>query len=152
MEKLEIINLLLKNKKLDFNVKNFHKYEFSRENHISEGYIKKLTAFQFAIEEEKDDIIHIFITSENLPIDINVKSYFFTYEGNVKENKSKKTLLYLAVENRNIDVLRFLLAKEGIDVNQKSTFITNGQIEEKTPLELAQDKGFTDIIEIMKIK
>ena len=74
--------------------------------------------------------------------------------------KEELSLLHLAVENENVDIVKFLLINPEIDVNQKMTsyYDTKNSYnsekldinrEEKTALHIAAEKGNLEIVELL---
>ena len=66
-----------------------------------------------------------------------------------------KTALYGAVMKENMEIVKLLLADEKTDVNKKSVFIRPDQSYKKhtlykTALHIAVEKGFYDIISLLK--
>ncbi len=101
--------------------------DVNKTNHLHEGVLHSLASYSFWPK----DMIHSILP---LLLHFNVRI-------NTKD-KNGNTPLHAAVENNNIDAVDFLM-KAGAN-----TYTVNSEL--KTPYDLAKEKGYTPIIELMK--
>lgn len=87
-----------------------------------------LTDLQFAIENNKINIIKKVLNMNNFDVNMKIQ---------------KKTLLIIAIENDNFNIVKLLLSHPRIDVNLKSN---NG----KTPLSVATEINNNNIIKLLQ--
>lgn len=144
---IEIINLLLKNNKIDVNLlqtklngtisfDDFEKwfdsdgsiYTNTRKNiDYFENKIEKMSELHLAILKENIQIIKLLLS--NRKIDVNLRYEIINKDYRLKnhwkgendnETVEKKTPLQIAIEKNNIKIINLLLAKKMINVNMTS--------------------------------
>lgn len=80
-------------------------------------------------------------------IDINYKAL---YEHEYKKERGEKTLLHLAIEDNNIDIVKFLLSFDDLDINLKSECIKYGFYDKDlTPLCFAIENSNIEIVKAL---
>lgn len=115
------------------------------------------TALNIAIENNNVDAVRILLLNPKTKVDINqVSSEFIHYEINKKE---EMTPLYIAVNTRNKEIVRLLLSKSQINVNdpynysyEKGYSVYRGLEStsiKKTPLSLAVENEDVEIVELL---
>lgn len=79
---------------------------------------------------------------------------FVDYEVKEIMSRLKQTLLHYATENNMINIVKDLLKHDDLVIHEKRVQgqIVNGKYQEKeeTALEIAQSKGFTEIVELLQ--
>ena len=181
-EDLEIIQHLLSLEKVDINIPctsenniESEKDEYSFGNTDSEfettveTEIK--TPFYFLVENEKLDILKLLLTNDkidvNFPCKYNESYNLGCYNSPRKDDQcqEEKTPFYLAVEYKNIEIIKILLSNSKIDINKEyiKTILSkkykkgeDGEVESseskkinRTPLHLAVKNESFDIIKIL---
>lgn len=146
----EIVKLLLKSDKLDIN--KTYKTEKLYKDKQKGRKIIEITALQCAINNNQDKIIQYFLSKEfsksSEKIDLNKKSIKAIINNEI--TMCEKTPLYMAIEKRNVNAIKLLLARTDININDKSFFNEcNNQIQAKTALHLAAEKEDIEIIKLL---
>ena len=181
-ENLGVIQNLLSLEKVDVNIPNTietnidsdkDEYSFGNTDSELETTVETeiKTAFYFVVENENLDILNLLLTNEkinvNIPCKYNEKYDLSCYNCPRKndEYETEKTAFYLAVEYKNLEILKVLLSNEKIDINngfKKDEIIkefkpeeegeikscTNKEIK-RTPLHLAVKNQSIEIIKIL---
>ena len=105
-----------------------------------------MNALQFAVDKNQEKIVSLIISYFHKKIDINSKSIKAIITGNDIEIY-EKTALYISIENKNIKIMKLLLERDNINVNEKLYHcFANGNLEAKTALHLASELGDLEII------
>ena len=105
-----------------------------------------MNALQFAVDKNQEKIVSLIISYFYTKIDINSKSIKAIITGNDIEIY-EKTALYISIENKNIKIIKLLLERDNINVNEKSYHcFVNRNLEAKTALHLASELGDFEII------
>ena len=110
-----------------------------------------------AVEKEDHEITKLLLTKKDIEVNTKCKSNSSTsnssygsYSG--ENNSSEKTPLFLAVENKNTEIVRSLLTQKNIDVNiiSNSSSSKNPSANKTcTPLHLAIYNNLTEIIKLL---
>lgn len=110
-----------------------------------------------AIEMNNKEIIEKLSKLQN--IDVNIKNYVNiikkkTEEEENLEEKTEISPLQIAVKENNIDVVKYLLANQNIDINAKSLYLKEEDIshkheDEKTALHCAVENENIEIIQLL---
>lgn len=113
-----------------------------------------MTPLQFAIENNKQDAIIQLLLSQDFHevskrIDVNKRSKK-TIIKILDIEVFEQTPLYMSIEKKNIYVIKTLLAREDININEKSFYyFKNNLIEEKTALHLAVEMDDIIIVKLL---
>ncbi|KAK8839650.1 hypothetical protein M9Y10_032017 [Tritrichomonas musculus] len=139
-EEINSINILLNSNKVDINA-----HWICNKN----CDIEEKDALFIAIEKKNKDIVNILVNRSDFDFHFIAKNIM----GNSSEEY--KTHLFAAVENNQYEIAQILLENEKTDVNKKSVFIRPDQSYKKhtlykTALHIAVEKGFYDIISLLK--
>lgn len=111
-----------------------------------------MNTLQFAVDRNQEKIVNLIIIYFHKKIDINSKSMKAIITGNNIEIY-EKTPLYISIENKNIQIIKLLLGRDNINVNEKSYYyFVNGNIEEETALQLASKLVDLEIIKLLREK
>ena len=110
-----------------------------------------------AVEKEDHEITKLLLTKKDIEVNTKCKrnsstsnSSYGSYSG--ENNSSEKTPLFLAVENKNTEIVRSLLTQKNIDVNiiSNSSSSKNPSANKTcTPLHLAIYNNLTEIIKLL---
>lgn len=144
-ENIEIIKLLLSNKKTDVNLR----CEITDKNYFLEEHwkgkmdketVEKKTPLQMAIEKNNIGIINLLLAQKM--IDININSYFSSSHCKFSDRKcdgidendieDEFTALHFTVSKGNIEIIKLLLAHKTININSKDKL-------GRKPIELTND-------------
>ena len=173
-DNINIIKLLLQNKKLDINcVKKFiakkpksKSRDFMLDYKVGTEWVSwnewdddnydivvEMTALNYAIEKGNIEIVNLLLTNEKLDVNLFSK---FSMESQ-EENYLLMTPLQYAIEKENIEVIKALLLNNNIDPNVISVALSNNpdgngkhiQRREMTALHIAVDNENIEIIKIL---
>lgn len=110
-----------------------------------------------AIKMNNNEIIKNLL--ENQSINVNIKNYKNVIKKKSEndenlEEKNEITALEIAIDNSNIDAVKYLLENKDIDINAKSIYFKEEDIsrkyeDEKTALHSAVEKENLDIIQLL---
>lgn len=111
-----------------------------------------MSPLQVAINNQQNIIFKLLLLqefqSQSDKIDVNKRSMKAIIGEEIEV--FERTSLYMSIEKKNIDVIKALLAREEIDVNEKSFHLSgNTLMDEKTALHLAVEIGDLGIIKLL---
>ncbi|KAK8899206.1 hypothetical protein M9Y10_001510 [Tritrichomonas musculus] len=113
LQNIEIIKLLLSHPKINVNKEC---------NALFDYLLSQQIPFSLAVGLGRPDIVELFL--ENCDIDFKKKSLFSLLKSSLFGSE-KKTLLYFAIENENLEVVKVLLKNEDIDINELNDIYRN---------------------------
>ena len=111
-----------------------------------------MTPLQYAIDHNKDKIIQQILLQYSCKyadkIDIRRRSFKSIIGKEIEI--FEKTLLYMSIETQNIIVIKSLLARTDVNINEKSYHLLgNNPIQEQTALHLAAKIGNFEMIKLL---
>ena len=115
-ENVEIVELLLKNDKIDVNIP--YTYDV----------VEEMVPLYLAIENENVEIVKLLLNKENINVNFLNKyenEKYEKYENNQIKRKAHnglKTALFLAIEKENVEIVKFIISNELLDVNIHSVY------------------------------
>ena len=168
---IDVIQLLLSHENIDVNLKSRYTYESKTEQaEINYTYGSNKSSENppifFAVEQRREDIVKLFIEHSNFDVNSIFKSNSSSFNQNESfssssASKTEKSPIYLAVENKNVEIIKALISDPDIDVNieyknERSSSTKNNnqanydtiQIDKKSAIYLAIEH---DNIEIVKL-
>ena len=176
---LELIKKMLSNEKVDINIvkKSETKiydekdaYVAATDSEIQETIETEFkTALYYAVENEKLELLNLLLSNESIDVNLACKSdeYYRLayYNENRMENKYEveKAPFYLAVEYKNIEIIKHLLQNKNVDINK---YYIKSNVDDKydedgkkcsteeykikrSPLHLAVHNNNVDIVKIL---
>ena len=149
----EIIEILLKQKTIDINVKYESSYNFYSDGEKTDYLGEESKSILFlAAEKDYAEIVQILINRND--INVNEISEIYGPIGQSYAYMTKKlTALHIAVENENFESIKVLLSAININANciEYDAIPLRG-IKEKTPLIIAIEKENSNIVQLLLSK
>ena len=150
-ENVEIVNLLLRNEKIDFNQKMTSYYNTKNSYRSEELDTKREEKTALHIAAEKGNFEIVQLLCQHNQIDINEKTIdCYPSEDDTRE---RITPIHFAIDNEDSQIVALLVSNPKININLKTTFERwwNGgkeEYKEITPLCFAVEKGNLEICRI----
>lgn len=153
----EIVKLLLSKPETDVNepFTFSKKVGFSIYRGIDLTQIKK-TPLSLAVENDDAEIAELLLMKENTDVNAlsEYKSEYSIKENNVEnKNGTEENLspLFVAVQKNNQKIVESLLLKPQINLDSRSLIKKNDDISEKTAIDLANENGNQQIMNLFKL-
>lgn len=120
MKDINVFNTLLSTKNIDVNM--FYKYSINDDKNYNCKYDKVYAILQIAFEQNNLEFIKSLLGFQKTLVNLYLKENFDRnklpqYLEIFKENPNEKTLLQVACERENIEIIKLLLSKHNEDIN-----------------------------------